>query len=86
MPFRERMWGFWRYFFGIFPDEDGSPLADWSMKSPNSVHKHAIFVQDFPESLIANEHLNRSIMVLWGKMPLKSPVLGVAVNFRTDTN
>ena len=31
------------------------------MKSPNSVHKHEIFVQDFPESLIANEHLNRAI-------------------------
>ncbi len=24
-------------------------------------------------------------MTLWGKMPLESPVLGVAVNFRTDT-
>ncbi len=55
------MRGFGKYFFGIFPDEDGGPLADWSMKSPNSIHKHAIFVQDFPESLIANEHLNRAI-------------------------
>ncbi len=55
------------------------------MKSPNSIHKHAIFVQDSPESLIANEHLNRSIHDAVGKMPLESPVLGVAVNFRTDT-
>ena len=76
------MRGFWEIFFGIFPDEDGSPLADWGMKSPNSVHKHTIFVQDFPESLIANEHLNRAIHDAVGQMPLESPVLGVAVNFR----
>ena len=55
------MRGFWEIFSGIFPDEDGSPLADWSIKSPNGVHKHAVFVQDFSESLIANEHLNRAI-------------------------
>ena len=61
MPFREHTRGFWEIFFGVFSDEDGNPLADWSMKSPNSVHKHEIFVQDFPESLIANEHLNRAI-------------------------
>ena len=43
------------------------------MKSPNSVHKHAIFVQDFPESLIANEHLNRAIHDAVGAKCLWNP-------------
>ena len=61
MPFRERMRGFWRYFLVFFLTKMRAFLADWSVQSPNSVHKHVIFVQDFPESLIANEPLNRSI-------------------------
>ncbi len=38
----------------ILPDEDGRSFTDWNIKSPNSGHKHAIFMQDLPESLIAN--------------------------------
>ena len=81
MPFRERMRGFWEIFFDIFPDEDGSPLADWSMKSPNSVHKHEIFVQDFPESLIANEHLNRAIHDAVGQNASGIPRIGGCCEF-----
>ncbi len=68
-------------FLGIFPDEDGNPLADWSMKSPNSVHKHAIFVQDFPESLIANEHLNRAIHDAVGQNASGIPRIGGCCEF-----
>ena len=41
-------------FRDILPDEDGRSFTDWGIKSLNSGHKHAIFMQDLPESLIAN--------------------------------
>ncbi len=43
----------------------------------SSVHKHEIFVQDFPESLIANEHLNRAIHDAVGQNASGPPVLGL---------
>ncbi len=72
---------FLEIFWSIFLGEDGSPLADWSIKSPNSVHKHAIFVQDFPESLIANEHLNRAIHDAVGQNPPEIPRIGGCCGF-----
>ena len=64
-------------FLGNFPDEDGHPLANLSHEiSDTCVHKHAIFVQDFPESLIANEHLIRAIHDAVGQNASGIPRIG----------